>query len=247
MVSQINILNIIIHTTLLLLPGITAWVTIPSTTTTTLSSSLLSFKINNGNKWGKRNNAVLLKSSSSGNLHGENSCFLPLLKLDQDYFYPVIVPIAGTYPGITKDELQAVSSVNFPEQGQWNYDFSDPEGPQLGTVSIPGAPVVYNCVDPVVVISEHTKLGVELPKSITEPVDLICLVDRSRNYFEERQFLLLDVPGNVDGSLLIAAFSAKKDIPEGSTIVGHVVQVQIPWLPAMKSTKTGFMEEDEYF
>ena len=43
-----------------------------------------------------------LQSSTDGNqvggLHGDNSCFLPLRQLDQDYYAPRIIQIAGAYP-----------------------------------------------------------------------------------------------------------------------------------------------------
>eukprot|EP00539_Tryblionella_compressa_P003668 CAMPEP_0178745676 /NCGR_PEP_ID=MMETSP0744-20121128/7419_1 /TAXON_ID=913974 /ORGANISM="Nitzschia punctata, Strain CCMP561" /LENGTH=222 /DNA_ID=CAMNT_0020398869 /DNA_START=68 /DNA_END=736 /DNA_ORIENTATION=+ len=184
-------------------------------------------------------------SMSLGSLHGQNSCFLPLKQLDQDYFAPRIVQIAGPYPGLSRDEYFAVTSEPAPEQGQWTYDFSDPDGPQLGTVAIEGSNVVASCEDPVVIIAEHQALAVPLPEVIKDPVDLIVLVDRAANYFEERKFLVLALPG--DDSLQIGAFPSKQDLPEGSEILGQVVLCQIPWLPSMKPTKSGFMEVDEYF
>jgi hypothetical protein len=51
----------------------------------------------------------------------------------------------------------------------------------------------------------------------------------------------------IRGEISIAAFEAKSDVPEGATILGQVVLVQIPWLSCMKPTKSGFMEADEYF
>ena len=181
---------------------------------------------------------------ATGSLHGEQSCFLPLQQLDQDYYAPRIVQIAGAYPGITAEEIAAVTSEEAPVPGQWTYDFSDPDGPQLGTVAIEGSQVVHDCDDAVAIIAEHPSLGVPLPETLTEPVDVIVLVDRARNYFSERKFLVIDNPA---AGVEIGAFQTKAEIPEGSTILGQVVLVQMPWLPAMKPTKSGFMEEDEYF
>jgi hypothetical protein len=180
----------------------------------------------------------------SGSLHGQNSCFLPLLQLDQDYFAPRIIQIAGGYPGLSRDEYFAVSSEPTPEKGQWTYDFSDQEGPQLGTVALEGSNTVNSCEDPVVIIAEHTSLGLPLPKSIEGAVDLVVLVDRAKRSFKERIFLVLDSPGK---GLTIEAFPSKSDIPDGSEILGQVLLVQVPWLPSMAPTKTGFMESDEYF
>mmetsp|Transcript_19828 Transcript_19828/g.29102 ORF Transcript_19828/g.29102 Transcript_19828/m.29102 type:complete len:207 (-) Transcript_19828:269-889(-) len=160
--------------------------------------------------------------------------------------YPFFVQyrkIAGSYPGITRAELEAVSSEPAAEIGQWTYDFSDPDGPQLGTVAIEGSNNVACAIDPVVIIAEHFSLGIELSEVLKDPVDLVVMVDRGVKTFAERKFLVLD-----DGShLVIGAFQTKADLPEGYEIVGRVVLTQIPWLPCMQKTKTGFAEVDNYF
>jgi hypothetical protein len=96
----------------------------------------------------------------------------------------------------------------------------------------------------VVIIAEHTVLNVPLPEVIKEPVDLIVLVDRGANRFAERKFLVLDIAGT---GLIIAAYPTKADVPANAEILGQVILCQIPWLPSMKPTKSGFMEVDEYF
>mmetsp|Transcript_30987 Transcript_30987/g.35308 ORF Transcript_30987/g.35308 Transcript_30987/m.35308 type:complete len:215 (+) Transcript_30987:156-800(+) len=188
--------------------------------------------------------SVLKSPLSASILHGESSCFLPLAQLDQDYYAPRIIQIAGSYPGITAEEIQAVSSEPSPDMGQWNYDFSDPDGPQLGTIAIEGSDKVHNVDDPVVIIAEHQALGVTLPPELEDPVDLIVLVDRARQTFAERKFLVLELPGE---NVSIGAYTSKSELPTNCNILGQVALVQIPWLPCMKKTKTGFMEEDEYF
>lgn len=192
----------------------------------------------------KKNNQGLSRLEAAvGGLHGDNSCFLPLKQLDQDYYAPRIVQIAGSYPGVTREDYFAVTSEEVPVQGQWTYDFSDPDGPQLGTVAIESSNVVACCEDPVVLIAEHTSIGVPLPSVITEPVDIIVLCDRAANTFAERKFLVLDSPEG----LKIGAFPSKPDLPSDCEIIGQVVLCQVPWLPSMKPTKTGFLEADEYF
>lgn len=130
--------------------------------------------------------------------------------------------------------------------GQWSYDFSDPNGPQMGTVALPGISSVYETIDPVVIIADHLSLNVPLVTGITEPVDLVVLCDRSRKHFAERRFLVLELDGN-PGMITIAAFNEKGEIPSGAKIHGQVTFVQIPWLPMMKRKKSGFMEEDALF
>ena len=183
------------------------------------------------------------QTSSVGNSHGQGSCFLPLLQNDEEYIAPRIVQIAGAYPGVTTQEFLATTSEPPADLGQWTYDFTDPDGPQLGTIALPGMSSVYETEDPVVLIGEHTVLGVTLPPEIVDPVDLIVLCDRSRNRFAERKFLVLEVESN-PGVVHIGAFNTKDEMPTPSRILGHVTMVQIPWLPSMKKKKSGFMEED---
>ena len=57
----------------------------------------------------------------------------------------------------------AVSSEEPAEPGQWTYDFSDPDGPQLGTVALEGSNVVSTAEDPVVMIA-NSEINVNLEK-----------------------------------------------------------------------------------
>jgi len=226
---------------LLLAPAF-AWVnTAPS------QPSSLAFQSSHQHQQPNTRSTALSVSSEqeiAGNLHGQNSCFLPLMQLDQDWYMPRIVQICGAYPGLTVQEFRAVTSEPSPPEGQWTYDFSDPDGPQLGTVALEGSNLVASCEDPVVIIAEHFSLGIELPDAVKDPVDTLVLVDRAKARFGERKFLVLDVPGE---GLRIGAFNTKEELPAGSEILGQVEQVTIPWLPCMKPTKTGFLEADEYF
>jgi hypothetical protein len=67
---------------------------------------------------------------------------------------------------LTAEDVGAVTSEPAPEPGQWTYDFSDPEGPQMGTVAIEGSSVVYGCDEPIVIIAEHFLIGVKFPAEI---------------------------------------------------------------------------------
>jgi hypothetical protein len=148
------------------------------------------------------------------------------------------------YPGLSKEDFLAVTSEPAAAAGQWTYDFSDPDGPQVGTVALPGGETLTAAEDPVVIIAEHQSIGVSLPSSIVDPVDIIVLVDRAIQTFSERKFLVYDTPSK---GLQIGAFLEKKDIPKGSSILGRVILVFVPFLPSMQSSKTGFQESDELF
>lgn len=51
-----------------------------------------------------------------------------------------------------------LSSNPFAELGQWNYDFSDPNGGQMGRVALPGMTFVYETEDPVILVVNHFEL-----------------------------------------------------------------------------------------
>eukprot|EP00956_Cyclotella_meneghiniana_P015762 scaffold24459_cov75-Cyclotella_meneghiniana.AAC.3 len=184
---------------------------------------------------------------TEGNLHGQGACFLPLLQNDDEYIAPRIVQIAGAYPGVDIPTYLSLTSEPPAELGQWSYDFTDPEGPQLGTVALPGLSTVYETVDPVAIIAESNALGVSVPNMGDAVVDLIVLCDRSRRNWQERKFLVLDMDGSGQGELQIGAFVQKDEIPAGAKILGHVTFVQVPWLPGMQKKRSGFSEEDELF
>ena len=155
---------------------------------------------------------------------------------------PLTPQIAGFYPGVTAEEIASPTSVPAAELGQWSYDFSDPDGPQLGTVAVESGPTVRECSDPVVIIAGNVELGVSLPKG-GEEVELLVLVDRGEKGFKERVFLVLDTEEGVR----IRAYNAVAEMEPGAVILGRVIVVKIPWLPYMKPTKSGFAEADEYF
>jgi hypothetical protein len=113
----------------------------------------------------------------------------------------------------------------------------------VGKVAIEGSQIVHAVEDPIVIIAEHQSLNIPLPKEL-QSVDLIVLVDRALNRFGERKFLVIHTR---DQGVTIGAFDSKAELPANSVILGQVVLVQIPWLPLMAPTKSGFMEVDEYF
>jgi Rubisco Assembly chaperone C-terminal domain len=225
---------------------VNAWVVAPKvsdraqSTKATTSSSSTSYRTH-------PNAAVRLEATAqrqSGNLHGQGACFLPLKQLPSDYYAPRIIQIAGAYPGLSRADYESVQSEPPADTGQWSYDFSDPDGPQLGTMALDGSNLVASCQDPVIIIASHRSIGVDLPKEVVDDVDLVLLVDRAKRAFGERKFLVLDSPST---GLVIAAYATKAELPDNAQILGQVELAQIPWLPCMQPSRTGFMEEDEYY
>ena len=178
---------------------------------------------------------------------GLDMSFVFLVKISHTFNYTSqLHQIAGAYPDVDVETYLAVSSDPPADMGQWSYDFSDPEGPQMGTVALPGLSTIYQTEDPVAIIADHITLNVPLGHGITEPVDLVVLCDRSRKYFSERKFLILELEDK-PGMVSIAAFNEKSEIPNNAKIHGQVTFVQIPWLPFMEKKKSGFEEEDQLY
>lgn len=59
------------------------------------------------------------------------SRFLPVDQLDDETFTPRIVQVAGALPDVTVSDIMAVGYTPSPDMGMWQYDFSDPGGPQV--------------------------------------------------------------------------------------------------------------------
>jgi hypothetical protein len=178
--------------------------------------------------------ALLSKSTRSG-LHGQNFKFLPIIQGNPKKHFPRIVCIAGVYPDLSPEELMAPSSSPAAPVGRWMYDFSDPDGPQLGTVAIPGSDVVTECIDPIAVIAKNTVLGVDAP----EDMEMVVLIDRANRNFSPDNFYIFKTPSN---TLLI---QWTESISQGYQCLGKVVLCLSPFLESMRTALSGFAEADE--
>jgi hypothetical protein len=231
-----------------------------TTTVATTNTILRTASSGRRNSSTSSENTMIEPSPPLGNSHGTNSCFLPLQQLEQDTYMPRIIYIVnGIYPSpeMTMDRVKMTPSSEYaPALGQWTYTFPPPtlaiptnEELPPASIALEGSNIVAACDDPIVVIAEHSALNIVLPPEITQPVDLLVLIDRSKTYFSERKFLLFAHGDDSTQSPVvhIAAFHTREEIPSNVIVLGHVEQVTIPWLPAMAPTKTGFLEADEYY
>lgn len=121
----------------------------------------------------------------------------------------------------------------------WQFDFSDPEGPQTGTVALGPSNVVHLCEDPVVVVSESKALGLSLSNDVNSEV--LILLDRSKQDFESDKFFAFSTP---DGRVDIRWLDA---LPINCKVLAKVMLVTVPFLPSMKKRTSGFMEDDDGF
>jgi len=169
-------------------------------------------------------------------LHGTGSRFLPVHQLKSDEITPRIIQIAGVYPGLSVEEFIAPLSSPGPELGCWQYDFTDPEGPQMGTVALPGSAITQLLVDPVILISSNLALGIDFGAEETEV--LVC-VDRDITVHQPNKFFVWK---NAAGEIEIRWM---ENVPIGYEVLGQVMLVTIPHLATMAPAKTGFLEADD--
>ena len=166
------------------------------------------------------------------------------MQLDQDYYAPRIVQIAGAYPGLTDEEFAGGhfrGGSQIRDSGRMILAIRTVL--RFGTVAIEGGQVVQFCEDPVAIIAEHESVGIELRLQLPNRWTSSCSAIGPRKGSRRGKFLVFDQPGT---DLQIGAFPTKADFPGDATIMAGRADAD-PWLPAMKPTKSGFMEEDEYF
>mmetsp|Transcript_7784 Transcript_7784/g.9725 ORF Transcript_7784/g.9725 Transcript_7784/m.9725 type:complete len:215 (-) Transcript_7784:8-652(-) len=175
---------------------------------------------------------------NSGN-HGEGSRFLPLSQIEGDEPAPRIVQVAGLYPGVTREEVMAPKSYPAAPMGMWQFDFSDPDGPQMGTVALQPSENVQMAEDPVVLVGPSSALGLSLRNNIE--TEVLILIDRADCHFVDNRFFLF---ARQDGSTVI---QWSDSLEPGEVVLGRVILVTVPHVEGMERQNSGFMEEsDDY-
>eukprot|EP00640_Fibrocapsa_japonica_P006508 CAMPEP_0113943122 /NCGR_PEP_ID=MMETSP1339-20121228/19190_1 /TAXON_ID=94617 /ORGANISM="Fibrocapsa japonica" /LENGTH=183 /DNA_ID=CAMNT_0000947899 /DNA_START=201 /DNA_END=752 /DNA_ORIENTATION=- /assembly_acc=CAM_ASM_000762 len=169
--------------------------------------------------------------------HGVGNRYMPCTQLRNIDIQPRIIQVAGVWPDLSPEDVMAPQSSPAPPSGTWQYDFSDPDGPQMGTVAIEGSDLVESLEDPVAIVCPNTHLGVPLPQD--ETAELLVIVDRAETEFSQYKFFCFAKP---DGTI---EFRWHEALPEGYSILGKVMLVQSPFLPSMASAKTGYLEADD--
>jgi len=158
--------------------------------------------------------------------------------MDED-ISPRIVQIAGVYPGITAPELNAPQSAPASPLGMWQFDFSDPDGPQMGTVALGPNNAIQLAEDPVVLVSQSAELNLSLSNNVE--AEVLIAVDRADKEFDSQKFYAFAAP---DGKVEVRWYD---EVPAGYTILGKVVYITIPFLDSMQRKASGFMEDDDGF
>eukprot|EP00953_Heterococcus_sp_UTEX-ZZ885_P024050 13181-Heterococcus_DN1.PRE.1 len=193
-----------------------------------------------------------MSAQAASGLHGTGSRFMPVVQIDEDEHYPRSIAVAGMYPGITAElrvamlctafsaqEIAAVTSSEAAEPGSWQYDFTDPEGPQMGTVAVPGSAIVTEMDDPCIIVAQSDALGIVLPQDDVTEV-LVC-VDRASTEFLVGRFFVWQQQQT--GEVTIRWFD---QMPADHTILGQVMTVHVPFLDTMEKQNKSWMEEESY-
>jgi len=169
--------------------------------------------------------------------HGKNFKYMPIVKGKKTEYFPRIVPIAGVYPDITAEQLLAPYSDPPVAPGVIKYDFSDPSGPQLGTIAIPGSEIIGAAEDPVALITTNEALSIS--SASPDPVEMVVVVDRGDLTFQRDRFYIFD---RQHEGLIIGSCD---QIPSNSQIVGRLIVCLMPFVKSTAAKATGFLEEDE--
>ncbi len=179
-------------------------------------------------------------SMAAEGLHGDQSHFMPIDQLGSDQTTPRIVPIAGVYPGVSAADVRAPVASPPPEIGNWQYEFADPDGPQMGTVALPPSDLVNLCESPVVLITTHQNIGCEAPGGDNE-LEVLLLVDRADVEHDPDKFYVFEQsPG---GELAVRWHP--HPLPEGWSIVGRLVTVTLPFVRSSMPAQGGWLELDD--
>ena len=156
------------------------------------------------------------------------------MKLDRDEHWPVILKIAGVYGEMTVSDLFAPAYTPPTKQGYWSYDFTEPGGPQMGTVAVPGNDRLHQCVDPVVIIATNSQLGIKA----REELEMLVVIDRGdRTRDSDTNFFVFQ---NSDESFYI---QWAEGTLEGC--IGKVAMCCLPLTDKERDITSGFEEQNE--
>lgn len=169
--------------------------------------------------------------------HGQNFKYLSVLKGRSSEHYPRTVPIAGIFPEITPEDVLGPAQIPLGMPGKFLFDFTDPSGPQLGTIAVPGSDVLTFADDPVAIVTHNSHLGIKVPNE--DGAEVVAIVDRMETKFNPDMFYVWSTPENqVD-------IGSMDSMQPGYTILGRIILTMVPYTPGGKPKVTGWAEEEE--
>jgi len=172
--------------------------------------------------------------------HGTGFRFMPLDSMSSESS-PVLMCLAGAYPGLTAEQLLAPTPLPFAVPGKWTYHRLTGDAVPTGFVVLPGSALLDMNPNTVGVVCQSDSLGLELPDN--KPHEVIALIERTPVApadFDSKQFYAFADP---QGTISIRWMNA---LPEGWSIVGRLVYTQLPYVQK-PGGKSGFAEYSDDF
>ena len=174
--------------------------------------------------------------------HGTGFRFMPLETISKDSS-PVILCIAGFYPGLTADQLLSPAALPFSRPGAWNYHMLTTEAPG-GFVALPGSSLLDEAPNTVAVVCGSASLGIEFPDESEHEV--VALINRSDGatldpaLFSPNNFYAF---ADETGAVHIRWIEA---IPPGWRVIGKLIYTQLPFVKK-PGALSGFAETSDEF
>ena len=159
--------------------------------------------------------------------HGTGYRFMPVSAMANE-FSPVLLPIAGMYPGLTVDQLAAPQPLPTPEKGQWIYHRLVGDALPTGFVALPGTEQLSFCPDSVAVVCTCASLGLELADR--QEHDILAIIDRSdesvfdATHMDSKSFYAL---ADESGAVHIRWIDP---LPANWRVVGKLLYAQMPFV-----------------
>jgi len=177
-------------------------------------------------------------SERADGTHGTGFRFMPMDSM-LDGPSPVLMCLAGAYPGLTAEQLQAPQPLPFASQGKWTYHRLTGDTVPTGFVVLPGNKLLEAHPNVVGVVCTSESLGLELADGQSHEV--IAVIDRSpQTQFDDKSFYAF---ADEQGMLCIRWIPA---VPAGWAVLGRVLYTQLPFVPK-PGGKSGFAECSDDF
>jgi hypothetical protein len=138
---------------------------------------------------------------------------------------------------MTPEDVLAPSQIPLGMPGKFTFDFSDPSGPQLGTVAVPGSDVLTFADDPVAIVTHNSHLGIKT--TAEEGIEIVAIVDRMDTKFNPDMFFVFRTPENT------VDMGSMDTLAPGYDILGRIILTMVPAMQGDKRASTGWLEEDE--
>lgn len=185
----------------------------------------------------------MLTSDRPEGSHSTGYRFMPLSTMPKGSA-PVLVCLAGFFPGLSSDDLLRPQPLPFPPHGSWNYHVLTGEACSSGFVALPGSELLDRHPDTVGVVCASKSLGLEFPDGNEHEV--LALIDRSDlatidpAEFDSKTFYAF---GDDTGRVHIRWMEA---VPDGWRVLGRLLYTQMP-LIQRPGSDSGFAENDDEF